>query len=147
MKKFSILILSIFFLSNCGSSKLKKVNRDEIKSIFGSKVYLMLSIGKSNNDYHNHLYMFKDNKENPFFPIYTSKKKILETEMVMPDDAPFDGILLALTSFDNMTYKINYSLEDEIVIKGSELKKILENEIEEFKKNNPEIMEGIILKN
>ncbi|MFC5046543.1 hypothetical protein ACFSTE_03035 [Aquimarina hainanensis] len=147
MKKYIILIVSVLFLSNCGSSNLKKVNEDEIKNIFGSKIYMMRSIGKSNNDYHHHLHMFKDTNGTPFFPIYTSQKKILETEMVMPDDIPFDGILLALTSFDTMTYKINYSLEDQIIIKGRELKKILHDEIEEFKKNNPEIMEGIILKN
>lgn len=147
MKKYSILVLSIFLFSNCGSSNLKKTNQDKVKNIFGSNVYMMLSIGKSNNDYHDHLHMFKDNKGNPFFPIYTSRKKILETEMIMPDNIAFNGILVALTSFDDMTYKINYSLTDEIIIKGKELKKILKSEIEELKKNNPDIMEGVILKN
>jgi hypothetical protein len=133
--------------NNNGSSKIKDINENEIKQIFGSTIYMFLSIGSSNNDYHTHLHMFKDDSGAPFFPVYTSKDKIHETEMVMPDDLPFDGILFALTSFDDMTYKINYSLPDEIVITGKQIKKILHTEIQEFKRDNPEIMEGIILKN
>ncbi|WP_062059326.1 SseB family protein [Aquimarina longa] len=145
MKKYLSLILTIILLSNCDNKK--EINKKEIKNIFNSTVYVLVSIGESNNKFHPNLHMFRDDKNIPFFPIYTSREKILETEIVMPDSFPANGTILALMSSDEMTYKINYSLNDEIIIKGKELKKILSKEIEEFKKNNKDILEGVILNN
>ncbi|WP_299117409.1 hypothetical protein [uncultured Winogradskyella sp.] len=143
MKKYLTLILPIIFLSNCENKKA--INENEIRDIFNSTLYVMVSVGESNNSFHPNLHLFKDSNKQPFFPIYTSREKVLETEMIMPDTFPSNGIIIALTSHDEMTYKINYSTKDEIEIKGKQLKKILKNEIEKFKKNNAEILEGIIL--
>ncbi|WP_103865555.1 SseB family protein [Aquimarina sp. I32.4] len=145
MKKYLIPIFAIVFLSNCASQK--QIDKNEIKTIFDSNLYVMISVGDSNNNYHPKLHMFKDDSGTPFFPVFTSRDKILETEMVMPDSFACNGIILALTSHDEVNYKINYSLDDEIVITGKQLKKLLRNEIEEFKKNNSEILKNVILNN
>ena len=73
--------------------------------------------------------MFKENGVN-FFPIYSSKEKLekmYSLKMIMPEFIRFEGVLFASQLNNSMIYIIDYKQDDEIVIFGDHIKKIMKN--------------------
>lgn len=130
------------FYSSSLIEKPKSKIRSLVSEFFSGKISLIPSYYSGSNNIHNNIEMFNENGVD-FIPVFKSKEEINSSKLYSYNSLNFDGLLFASQMDDNVMYKLNYSLEQEIVLRGKDIKEILKKDIIKFKEANQELFNSI----